>query len=545
MKRILSVALCFVMLMSLCLCVEAKNFSDLSSEHWAYDSIRTLVDEGTINGYEDGTFRPSNTVTRAEFAKMIGKWDRKHNGEYFDITSKHWAYEYIMWSGLESSGVMIYPDEPILRSDVINLIWKRNGSPKHSLAPSAISQQGTNSDATSWAYTIGLMKGDDGLNLRLDGSLTRAEAATLIVRSRKLASENAKNNFIDTVNDEVFEKAYEGLNLLDDRYDSERVLTYGELARMAIVFGSDDKNVQFVGNDCLNSKGEVVDLFEHKYSNELFVLSSNVWGDDYYKASVADKNATVQDAVSAIVYGFIRRGTVPMDYGDKDGYYSDCVDAKSTVMENMNLTYANKKGIKLYADEKLGSGETLTVKKFTALMLQFNEVAGLGLGYINGVKSNVKMNTNIYSTPANYKDFKLTISGVPVGLYGMKADGVDAKKSYFAISQCAFVYNAYIAEAVNAAKKSTGYAMDYTFYPSISYKQDGKVNFVAKFVLKNMIEGSSSVSVDELFKKVIKDPTGKKVEANHEFYVVFETYQPLMDIYLPLSGAYIKGVFVS
>ena len=45
--------------------------------------------------------------------------------------------------------------------------------------------------------------------------------------------------------------------------------------------------------------------------------------------------------------------------------------------------------------------------------------------------------------------------------------------------------------------------------------------------------------------KVIKAPTNKTLEVGKPCYVVFETYEPLLDIYLPMSGAYLKEVFVS
>ncbi len=36
--------------------------------HWAEDTIKEMADEGLISGYDDGTFRPNNDITRAEFA---------------------------------------------------------------------------------------------------------------------------------------------------------------------------------------------------------------------------------------------------------------------------------------------------------------------------------------------------------------------------------------------------------------------------------------------------------------------------------------------
>ncbi|MCR2807491.1 S8 family serine peptidase [Paenibacillus soyae] len=47
-------------------------FSDLESEHWAYDAIKKAVQQGWIRGFPDGSFRPDQPVTRAEMAVMIG-----------------------------------------------------------------------------------------------------------------------------------------------------------------------------------------------------------------------------------------------------------------------------------------------------------------------------------------------------------------------------------------------------------------------------------------------------------------------------------------
>lgn len=543
MKRVLSFILCACMLVTLGVGVAAADFTDLASEHWAYQNVMKLVDEGTINGYEDGTFLPNKSVTRVEFVKMLGKWNQRYNGAFADITENHWGYDYIMWSGLEPDGDYIRPDVPIKRSEVINLIWKRNGFPQHNTAPSAITSQGTNKDATSWAYTIGLMKGDDGLNLRLDSPLTRAEAATLIVRSRDVIAANNAYSFVDSVSEEVLKVTYESLDLLGDTYSSDKVLTYGEVARMAVVFAADGGTVDFVGNDLLDSKNKPVEFFEHKYTNELFILAKNVWGNNYYTKEMADKKATVQDAISAIMYGYARRGTIPADFGKKDNYYPECVDANSTTFENMYLTLANTRGIKLNADGTIGAKSEITVKQYAALLVQFNDSIGLGTCYNNGKKTNAKINTYIMVNPANYQDFKYTISGAPTALYAMKNDGILAKNAYNEINKCAFVYNGYLSEVKSLAKTNTGYSLDMIFYPSLSYKQNGNIRFVAKVVIKNYDGSEGEIAIDDMFSNVIKTPIGKTVAPGSEFYAVFETYGPLMDIYLPYKGAQLIAVF--
>lgn len=49
----------------------AEAFSDVNGDEWFYRIVGTAVDLGIISGYEDGTFKPSQTVNRAEILKMI------------------------------------------------------------------------------------------------------------------------------------------------------------------------------------------------------------------------------------------------------------------------------------------------------------------------------------------------------------------------------------------------------------------------------------------------------------------------------------------
>ena len=68
-KRILSLFMAMIiMIMSFsAVTAFAASFNDINEEHWAYASVDQLVNEGTINGYDDGSFRPNGTVTRAEY----------------------------------------------------------------------------------------------------------------------------------------------------------------------------------------------------------------------------------------------------------------------------------------------------------------------------------------------------------------------------------------------------------------------------------------------------------------------------------------------
>lgn len=49
------------------------SFKDVSSSYYAHKEIMDLVDRGVINGFSDGTFKPTKQVTRAEFAAFVAR----------------------------------------------------------------------------------------------------------------------------------------------------------------------------------------------------------------------------------------------------------------------------------------------------------------------------------------------------------------------------------------------------------------------------------------------------------------------------------------
>ncbi len=73
MKKLLGVFVVLVVMCSICFAVEFSDF-DLKNQ-WlseGYEDIMNfLVQKGVINGYPDGTFKPSGTITRAEMSKVL------------------------------------------------------------------------------------------------------------------------------------------------------------------------------------------------------------------------------------------------------------------------------------------------------------------------------------------------------------------------------------------------------------------------------------------------------------------------------------------
>lgn len=76
------------------------SFPDVGETHWAKDAINAAALNGIIRGYPNGTFRPNDSVTRAEMAVMIaiasGMLRPAEPAKYFaDVPRNHWAADYI------------------------------------------------------------------------------------------------------------------------------------------------------------------------------------------------------------------------------------------------------------------------------------------------------------------------------------------------------------------------------------------------------------------------------------------------------------------
>jgi S-layer family protein len=75
------------------------TFYDVSSNYWAAQFIQELSQRGVIAGFPDGSFRPEEPVTRAQFAAMVNKAFQKAQQRqairFVDVPSNYWAYSAI------------------------------------------------------------------------------------------------------------------------------------------------------------------------------------------------------------------------------------------------------------------------------------------------------------------------------------------------------------------------------------------------------------------------------------------------------------------
>ena len=86
--------------------VNTKTFSDING-HWAQKSIELAAGNGWINGYDDGTFRPNNNITRAETFAMINRVLDRQTENVSDLLP---TSEMNMWSDNMNENAWYYKD---------------------------------------------------------------------------------------------------------------------------------------------------------------------------------------------------------------------------------------------------------------------------------------------------------------------------------------------------------------------------------------------------------------------------------------------------
>ena len=110
----------------------AVSFQDISENSYS-DAIETLAGLSIMQGYEDGTFKPEEQVTRAEYAAMMlrvlgvpEEWGVE-SGNFSDVPETHWAYNqvnYLCQMGyLSGYGNGIYgPEDPVALQDALKIL---------------------------------------------------------------------------------------------------------------------------------------------------------------------------------------------------------------------------------------------------------------------------------------------------------------------------------------------------------------------------------------------------------------------------------------
>lgn len=120
MKTIKSILAVLIVLIFIPTAFAQITFTDIDAQELYPDAIQFLYNNKIVKGYDDGTFRPQNTINRAEMVKIIAEAELKYNGFssdflenysssncFTDVPTYEWYTKYVCY-GKEQGWVIGY-----------------------------------------------------------------------------------------------------------------------------------------------------------------------------------------------------------------------------------------------------------------------------------------------------------------------------------------------------------------------------------------------------------------------------------------------------
>ena len=364
----------------------AKTFKDVENTKYE-EAVNVLTELKIVNGYEDNTYKPGNSVKRSELAKLLivamGK-DKSASmlvgsTNFSDVSEKHWASGYI---NLASSLGIIngYPDGTFRPEAKVSYV---------EAAKMMLMALNYDKELTGLSWPTGYMSKANSAGLLKDvtagsssDSATRGNVATMVLNTlkgntRKVVSSNsAGNNYGD--GDILIEKAFEDLvyveegkvsdinvkdeiiTVKDEVNDRTVKITYTDTSNMKKLFG---REVSFIYDE------ENEKLLSFKTLDSVTVKTVDVSEIDEEEYIIIDDDSKEYDlprSSNILMIGATR--------------YADVNKAYITLDKNNKVTYVVLEGVeKIYAGLVYDSSITIDGKRGIEVLNTDNRYVDLPL----------------------------------------------------------------------------------------------------------------------------------------------------------------------
>ena len=200
MKKVTAIFVLLMMSISICFSAYASSFTDVGDDFsWAAEAIEKFCEKNIIVGKGEGVFAPNDSVTRAEFAKMLVlTFDIKSESqsEYADVDKESWHYEYVLSAAdytvsadllYENANGLYMPDKNASRQEIAYALARVLGIKEDDdclkVFADADNVNKNLYEHVNAVSSAGLIKGYEDNTLRPDGDVTRAEAVVLLDRA--------------------------------------------------------------------------------------------------------------------------------------------------------------------------------------------------------------------------------------------------------------------------------------------------------------------------------------------------------------------------
>lgn len=159
----------------------SKSFHDVAEEYWGADGIAFTASRELFNGTGENTFTPEGDMTRAMVVTVLARYegvDTSTGDSWYDAGTQ-WAVE----NGVSDGSNL---DQSITREQLVTMLYRYAGEPAASSSMDSFADAESVSDyaadALVWAVESGIITGMGDGSLNPQGTATRAQVATILMR---------------------------------------------------------------------------------------------------------------------------------------------------------------------------------------------------------------------------------------------------------------------------------------------------------------------------------------------------------------------------
>ena len=197
MRRILKIVTAVVLLFTMLLSISLGSYAQAPDVkgHWAEVQINDWMEKGFVKGYSDGSFRPENAITRAEYFALVNRslgFFKKSTITFKDVSKKDWFEDDV--SKAKAQGYLAgyqdntaAPNKPISRQEMITILARIL---KLKPDESAVSKFSDTKAIASWAKgSVGAVNKLRYINeysdksFKPDRNATRAEVVAILSKA--------------------------------------------------------------------------------------------------------------------------------------------------------------------------------------------------------------------------------------------------------------------------------------------------------------------------------------------------------------------------
>lgn len=201
-KRLLAIFLVLTMVLTIlpisALAANQASFRDVASDAWYYNAVNYAFTQGIMSGVGGNDFSPETNLTRAQLCQILYNIEGKPSagsGTFSDVGKSAWYSNAVNWAAAHSivngtGGGLFSPDGPVSREQMVTILHRYATYKDYSLSEPTTLENYTDAeqlndwagDAMCWAVSEGIISGTTTTTISPQGSATRAQAATILMR---------------------------------------------------------------------------------------------------------------------------------------------------------------------------------------------------------------------------------------------------------------------------------------------------------------------------------------------------------------------------